>query len=103
VEYCNEAKVQRNNTTILQNDTDDTFAELDQQNHAKEGLKYEGQQSLITQCNYQILFAMSGYNGLMQSLVEAPPQPIEQTYLRRLYDRLHMLDSMSPKLSATAF
>jgi hypothetical protein len=31
--------------------------------------------------------------GLLQSLVEATPQRIGQTYLRRLYDRLHMLDN----------
>jgi hypothetical protein len=30
--------------------------------------------------------------GLLQSMVDATPQRIGQTFLRRLYDRLHMLD-----------
>jgi hypothetical protein len=29
--------------------------------------------------------------GLLQSLVEATPQQVGQTFLRRLYDRLHAL------------
>jgi hypothetical protein len=34
--------------------------------------------------------------GLLQSLVEATPQPVGQTFLRRLYDRLHALDETGP-------
>jgi hypothetical protein len=41
--------------------------------------------------------------GLLQSLVEATPQRIGQTYLRRLYDRIHVFDSMDPKPTGTAF
>jgi hypothetical protein len=33
--------------------------------------------------------------GLLQSMVEATPQRIGQTFLRRLYDRLHMLDQQT--------
>jgi hypothetical protein len=40
--------------------------------------------------------------GLLQSMVEATPQRISQTYLRRLYDWLHMLDGMTPKPPGTA-
>ncbi|MCK7580969.1 MAG: hypothetical protein MZV65_38715, partial [Chromatiales bacterium] len=40
--------------------------------------------------------------GLLQSLVEATPQRIGQTYLRRLYDRIHVFDSMDPKPTGTA-
>jgi hypothetical protein len=40
---------------------------------------------------------------LLQSLVEATPQRIGQTYLRRLYDRIHVFDSTAPKPMGTAF
>jgi hypothetical protein len=41
--------------------------------------------------------------GLLQSLVDATPQRIGQTYLRRLYDRLHMLDDPHRKPLGAAF
>jgi hypothetical protein len=34
--------------------------------------------------------------GLLQSLVEATPQQVGQTFLRRLYDRIHALDEEGP-------
>jgi hypothetical protein len=40
--------------------------------------------------------------GLLQSLVEATPQRIGQTYLRRLYDCIHMIGSDDPKPLGTA-
>jgi diketogulonate reductase-like aldo/keto reductase len=41
--------------------------------------------------------------GLLQSLVEATPQRIGQTYLRWLYDWIHVFDSTAPKSTGTAF
>jgi hypothetical protein len=41
--------------------------------------------------------------GLLQSLVEATPQHIGQTYLRWLYDWIHVFDSTAPKSTGTAF
>jgi hypothetical protein len=41
--------------------------------------------------------------GLLQSLVEATPQRIGQTYLRRLYAQIHMIGSTDPKPTGMAF
>jgi hypothetical protein len=41
--------------------------------------------------------------GLLQSLVEATPQRIGQTFLCWLYDRIHVFDSTDPKPTGTAF
>jgi len=41
--------------------------------------------------------------GLLQSLVEATPYNMGQTYLRRLYDRLHLFEGDRRELSAANF
>ena len=41
--------------------------------------------------------------GLLQSLVDATPQHIGQTYLRRLYDRIHTLEGADSRPTGSAF